>query len=441
MRRTPVFYVALALLVGPPALAQRQPPPAPPADMAFAGQKAAFLALPLENRKAAQDALVWLGFYNGVSDGEFGKRTRDALAAWQQSQKLSADGVLSPDAFGALVAAANKARASAGFATIDDKKTGARIGAPAKLIGARGGAKLDVLAGRDSDLDALYQRLSAETPSRKITYKAIKPQVFFVVSGQEGLTLFYTRFDKNASAEPPVRGFTFAYPATRAAELNRVALAIANSFEAFPSRDESAMATAPSTSLPAPAAVPPAPTPPAATALIVAAGRALTAMKADDCPNPSVKGRPVRFDRTDPATGLAILAGDFAGNGDAPRLGVLAPDLVILSAANERVEVDPATLASDARTPSVIAAVDRSASGGPVFDRAGGLAALIAPIASEPKRVAGVPLAELHAVVGPEALGAFFNPDSVSRPADAHGLTAGRIAEREKAAVVAVFCN
>ena len=439
MRRTLVSCVALAMLAAP-ALAQRPPPPAPPADTAFAGQKAAFLALPLESRKAAQDALVWLGFYNGVSDGEFGNRTRDAIVAWQQGQKLSADGVLAPDALAALTAAADKARAAAGFRTVDDKKTGARIGAPTNLLGARGGAKLDVIAGPDADLEALYQRLSAETPTRKITYKAIKPEAFFVVSGQEGSTLFYSRFEKSAGADPPVRGFTFAYPATRAAELNRVALAVANSFEAFPARGESAAAAAPSRPPPAAAAVPPAPAP-AATALIVAPGRALTAVKADDCPNPSIKGAPARFERTDPATGLAILAGDFAGNGDPPRLGALAPDLVILSVANERVAANSATLISDAQPPLALAAVDKAASGGPVFDRVGGLAALIAPIANEPKRVGGVPLAAPHALLGPEALRAFLSPGAAPAPAGALPLTAGRIAEKEKNGIVAVYCD
>jgi len=430
MSRTLVFRVALAILAAPPAFAQQAPPAAASSDAAFAAQKAAFLALPLDRRKAAQDALVWLGLYNSVNDGEFGKRTRDAIVAWQQSQNSPADGILSPGALVALVAAADKARAATGFATLDDKKTGARIGAPTKLMMARGGPKLDFLAGPDADLDALYQRLSAETPARRITYKAMKPETFFVVSGQEGPTLFYTRFDKNAGAAPPVRGFTFAYPAARAADLGRVAIAVANSFEAFPARG--AAAAGPSSVAPAASAEP------AATALVIAPSRALTALKPEDCPNPRLEGRPARFERTDPATGLAILSGDWGASGEAPRLGALAPDLVILSAGNARVAANSATL-SDVEPSSVIAAVDKSATGAPVFDRAGALAGVVASIPTEPKRIAGVPLAAPHALVGPEALGAFLGPGS-PRPADAASLTAGLIAEREKAAVVAVSC-
>ena len=106
MRRTP-FRLALAaagLFLGAPfAQAQISPPkpaqPAPAAaqlDAAFEAQKAAFLALPPATRVAAQDALVWLGLYNGVSDGDFGKRTRDAIVAFQTGQKAPGDGVLPP---------------------------------------------------------------------------------------------------------------------------------------------------------------------------------------------------------------------------------------------------------------------------------------------------------------------------------------------------------
>ncbi len=85
------------------------------ADPAMAAQKAAFLALPESKRKAAQDALVWLGFYNGVADGDLGKRTRDAIVAFQASIKASANGALSVAELQALLAAAQKARDAVGF--------------------------------------------------------------------------------------------------------------------------------------------------------------------------------------------------------------------------------------------------------------------------------------------------------------------------------------
>src|SRR5271165_2525751 len=134
MNRTPA-RLALALaasLLGAASLVAQTPPAAqtPAADAAFEVQKAAFLALPLATRKAAQDALVWLGFYNGASDGEFGKRTRDAIVGWQVSQKAAGDGVLSAVELQALTSAADTARAAVGSKVVSDPKTGARIDAP-----------------------------------------------------------------------------------------------------------------------------------------------------------------------------------------------------------------------------------------------------------------------------------------------------------------------
>ena len=443
MRQT-LTPVAIALILGfisPLASAEAQTTPAAPSadDAAMAAQKAAFLALPEASRKAAQDALVWLGLYVGVNDGDFGKRTRDAILAFQASLKAPADGTLSAPELKALLAAAQKARDAAGFQVVSDPKTGAKIGAPLKLLSALAGARLDFASSADTDLAALYARLSAATPTRKIAYKAIKPDAFFVVSGQDGPVKFYTRFDKSATATPPLRGFTFAYPASRTAALDRIAIAIANSFEPFPESAgaPAANAGAPSASSPTP---PPAVPQPAATALVVAPGKALTALKADDCPHPTVAGKPVRIERADAATGLAILTGDFASTGGAPRLGLPAHDLVVLGFSGPRLAASSASFTGGEAAPVVTAAVDKGASGGPVFDRRGALVGLVAPIAGEPKRVGSVALASPHALIAPDALRAFLGP---SEPASegAASLSAGDIAARERKALVAVFCQ
>ena len=443
MRQT-LTPVAVALILGfisPLASAEAQTTPAAPSadDAAMAAQKAAFLALPEASRKAAQDALVWLGLYVGVNDGDFGKRTRDAILAFQASLKAPADGTLSAPELKALLAAAQKARDAAGFQVVSDPKTGAKIGAPLKLLSALAGASLDFASSADTDLAALYARLSAATPTRKIAYKAIKPDAFFVVSGQDGPVKFYTRFDKSATATPPLRGFTFAYPASQTAALDRIAIAIANSFEPFPESAgaPAANAGAPSASSPTP---PPAVPQPAATALVVAPGKALTALKADDCPHPTVAGKPVRIERADAATGLVLLAGDFASNGGAPRLGSPAQDLVVLGFDGSRLAASSASFTGGEAAPVVTAAVDKGASGGPVFDRRGALVGLVAPIAGDPKRVAGLALAAPHPLIAPDALRAFL---SASEPASegAASLSAGDIAARERKALVAVFCQ
>ena len=446
MKRAPASLVfALALgFISPLASAQAQTPaPSSADDAAMGAQKAAFMGLPEATRKAVQEALVWLGLYVGVNDGDFGKQTRDAILAFQASLKAPADGMLSAPELQALLAAAQRAREAAGFQVVSDPKTGARIGAPLKLLRALPGARLDFAANADADLGALYARLSAATPTRKIAYKAIKPDAFFVVSGQDGPVKFYTRFDKSATATPPLRGFTFAYPASQTAYLDRIAIAIANSFDPFPEAAAGPRASAAirPTAPPAPSVAPPPPVPqPAATALVVAPGKALTALKADDCPHPTVAGKPVRIERADAATGLAMLAGDFASNGAAPQLGSPAQDLVILGFSGPRLAASSASFAGGEARPVVIAAVDKGASGGPVFDRRGALVGLVAPIVGEPKRVGSVALASAHPLITPDALRAFLG---ASEPASegAGSLSAGDIAARERKALVPVFCQ
>jgi Putative peptidoglycan binding domain len=90
MKRTATFVAfALALgLLSQIASAQTTPAATPSAnEAAMAAQKAAFLALPDATRNAAQGALVWLGLYVGVNDGDFGEHTRDAIPAFQRASK------------------------------------------------------------------------------------------------------------------------------------------------------------------------------------------------------------------------------------------------------------------------------------------------------------------------------------------------------------------
>ena len=99
-----------------------------------------------------------------------------------------------------------------------------------------------------------------------------------------------------------------------------------------------------------------------------------------------------------------------------------------------------ASLAGDAARPVVVASLESSGGGGPVFDRRGALVGLIAPIAAAPKRIAGVALAAPHAIIAPDAVRAFLGAGE-SAPAGAGPLSAGDIAAREKDALLAVYCG
>jgi peptidoglycan hydrolase-like protein with peptidoglycan-binding domain len=405
--------------------------------------KAAFLALSEGERKALQDALGWLGFYNGVVDGAYGKRTIEALIAYQQSVAAIADGVATSKQLGALKIAAAKAKAEVGFALIDDSATGVRVGAPLKLLDKReSGASYTSLVSADGqialylkeasgDLAALYKTMVA-APNRKVTYKYLKPDDFFVVAGEEGDKKFYRRYAPSEDGKR-LRGFAFLYPKARAKALDPVALAVANSFNPFPS-----VAPPAPTTNPAPLA---APTPEAArltaVALVVRPGVAVTTLAPEQCKAATIEGAPARFIEGGGASGLNRLTGAFGERVAAPALAEGGDDLVALSLAGETKPI--LQVASAAPAPGVgggriVAALGPVATGAPVFDRQGRLVAFVAP-GEAVRRRADVELSEPHATISAAALGVSAPPSAVRAP-----LSASEIATKMRDAVVGVFC-
>jgi peptidoglycan hydrolase-like protein with peptidoglycan-binding domain len=479
MKRRVALAATLALSIAAasaaPALAQVTPPPRPtPSEpdskktALLDAQKAAFLEMSEPDRKAVQDALGWLGLYNGVVDGAFGKRTLDAILAYQSTVKATDSGAVSTAQLAALKASAQKARGVVGFVNLDDARTGIRIGAPMKLLEKRssmgsqtqmtnrdGSVSLDLLAppGAQGSLAALYGKLSAETPERKITYKAMKADNFFVVAGEQGTRKFYLRY----ALAPPgadagvMRGFEFAYPVAQASELDRVALAIANSFEPFPASGASAQTTAGAPLEPGnmPTPVPsPAPSEPilTATALIVAPGQAATVLTEAECKTPSIGGKPVKFVRAD-ASGLALLGGDFGGAAPSLRLGVGAKDVIVLSlapgngAGKTILEASDANLAPISGTrEAIVTALSKSARGAPAFDREGALVAFVAPLSAEPKRRGAVVLAEPHELVAAGAAEGLV-PWANAESAAGAPMGAADIARKMRGAITGVFCT
>ncbi len=425
MKKTQLSGVFALLLVATLARAGEPAPPPKPAP----AEARAFLGFSEGDRKAAQEALGWLGFYNGIDDGAPARRTIDALKTYQQSLRAPPDGIMTDKLLSGLKAGATKAKAAVGFTIIDDPATGVRIGAPLKLLEKRVNGDLGAaFTSRDGvvglytkatkgDLAALYKTMSADAGARKATYKAIKPGVFFVTAGEDGDNKFYRRY---AAQGDQLRGFAFLYPKTRAKALDPVALAIANSFDPFP-----AIALPPAPS-PAPTPEPPKLT---ATALIVAPGVAVAALDAASCKAPTIDGKPARF--LAPQGPLARLGGDFGASATAPPVGQGGGDLVALSFAG----APPVLEAAAVRTlgpAQVIAAL--GVSGAPLFDRQGRLVGFAAALAAVPSR-AGVALAAPRPLIAAAALGLPIAPDAGA------SLTAAEIANLRRDAIVGLFCG
>ncbi|MGX7705958.1 peptidoglycan-binding domain-containing protein [Methylobacterium sp. Gmos1] len=439
--------------LAPVALAQSPPAPRPAAtpDPAFEAARTAFEARPEAERRAVQDALVWAGSYNSVVSGAFGRRTYEAIGAWQAKAGAPTTGILDEPARAALLAAGEAARRAARFTVAADPATGLVLGVPERLMAKRsrlpagtrwqspdGRVTLDTraYAPGETDLDALFAQSAAAAPERKVTYTLKRPD-FTVVTGETAGGKFYIR---HAAGPAGVRGFTLSYDKGSAREMDRLVIAIANSFVPFPGEAPTA-APRPVATLPEPAA--PAPGPATATGLVVAPRR-VVAVLPGSCPGPLVAGAPARVLRRDEASGLALLDGatPAAAGEAAPALAPAPPapgeaTLVLAMGAD-----GPTVTTGEVAAAGLLAPLQPGAAGAPVLDRAGRLLGLVARLPAQPRLVAGVLPPLTHPLVGLPALVALLGPDARMAPAGGTPpLTAGAVAGRFAGAVVGVRCG
>jgi hypothetical protein len=453
--------LALAALVFTQgALAQITPtPPKPvPAEAAKPDPaKDAFLAFPEADRKAAQDALIWSGHYNGVTDGAFGKRTLEAIEAYQKKTGAKPDGVLTASALADLKASADKSRAAWGFASLDDAGTGVRISAPLKALEKRtveqghtrlaskdGAVALDIYApAKEETLDSLYHLLTAENGDRKVAYKAMKADAFFVVSGEEGETKFYVRYA--AGPNGALRGFEFRYPKARAEAFDRVAIALANAFEPFPSAPTPSVTPTPvAIATPGPASTT-TPSEPSliATAFVIAPGQALTALAPAECQKPFVAGAPATFGRVDEASGLARLDGDFGAGAATARFGADGADAILLSRApgaapgKSLLEVSRGDWTSAGDRASLLVSAAATARGAPVLNGRGELVGVLGASKAPSRKIGGVILAEPREAISGAALKAFL---AEGQPAPGAPMSAPELARKLGARALGVTC-
>lgn len=423
--------------VPPPAKPKPSVPPRTAADPAYLASQAAFEALPEPLRKAIQDALVWTGDYNAVTAGTFGRRTYEGIAAWQKRQGSDPTGVLTAKERTALDAAGEAARKALRFNVQADPASGAVIGVPEKLLAKKSplprGTRWQSTDGRvtldttsypagGADLDGLFERATVTTPERKITYKLKKPD-FLVVTGETPTGRFYIR---QAAGADGIRGFTMAYDKALTAEVDRLVIAVANSFLPFPgaapANEAKPVAAAPNPyaggarpagNIASPLAPPPLPgiaAQPAATGLALGNGRILTSAAAlETCPVPRVGSAAARTAGRDP-TGNLVLLETEARNPASPLPAIRSETvvsgeaLVVVGAEAKGATVAPGTAGSG----GIVAPLQPGAGGAPILDRSGHLVGLIARFPTAPRLIAGVMPPTSYAVVPGSVIAAFL---------------------------------
>ena len=422
--------------------------------------KAPYQGLPEADRRAVQDALMWTGDFAGLVTGGYGARTRDAIAAYASKHNLAPAAVLDPAPRKALLAAAQGLRQAAGFVPVRDKRTAFLLSLPTRLLGKEtatatgthysspdGAIVVDTLSrpAAEGGLQDVFDRMSAASPQRKITYKLLKPD-FFVVSGEIGERKFYARFAVGTAGEATlIRGFTLAYPKDAATRLDPLALAIAASFDPFP--------------VPAGASGPPAivgsaapvtaPAAPAidAQAVLVAPGVALSAVTSRNCPSPRLDNSPATFRVEDDASGLALL--DVPGRPTAsPPLApgdVSDETAVVALFAGPLGAVYAAPGQARRRGPddmSLTAPLQADSRGTPVFDRSGALLGVTAATKAS-VAIAGTLLTADYQLSGPVTIRKLLERAGLptAAPEGAHPISFGDIVAQRRGAIGTISCS
>ena len=235
--------LALLLAMAGDAAAQTRDPapvpsdaPQPSQNPAFDAAKLAADALGPDEVARIQRALIWTGDLNTMASGEFGRRSFDAIRAFQKRVKAKDTGILLPNQRVELDKGATRAIAAVGFKSIAEE--GVTLGYPAKLAtqrtGGRNGPKLasptgtvtvDILRipASAEAFDALFTRLKTERPGRKVTYSLMRPD-FFVVTGTVDGMNFYMRFLRT---DADSRGFIVGWAPQLSPGFDRVPIAMA----------------------------------------------------------------------------------------------------------------------------------------------------------------------------------------------------------------------
>lgn len=457
--RLSLVLPALGIMFSP-AVAQA---PNPASDSQMAAAQARFEALPETERKAIQTDLIWTGHFNGAVSGSYGPLTFRAINA-SKDGRGPADGLLSAADRGALAKAAQAARDDVGFRVITDDKTGVRIGIPTRVLPKRdathssgsrwqsedGKVTLDTSAlPPGSELGTLFERATASNvPGRKITYKLLRPD-FFVVTGETATGRFYRRLSVGSTG---LRGFSIGYDKALAANVDKLVIAIAASFEPFPTGPGPGDAIAGGASQPA--------SPQAASrsnarygvGLVIGDRLALSAAAAvEGCPNVRVGGRPARLRAKDDASGLVLLDldGTIPGKPPAVREEALdAGDALVLVAygddGGKRAAMAlPGQSQPVAAKAAVLAPLQPGQAGSPVFDRQGRLVGMVTTNPSDRLLVAGVAPQRSHPLADAATIQAALAKAGLAlSPASAgSGLSTGAVVEKVSSSVLPVECS
>jgi len=464
LMRSAAFALPLFAVLSAGALAQA---PAAPHNPQLAAAQASFESLPEAERKAIQTDLIWTGHFNGAASGAYGPLTFRAINALKAPANGAPDGTLNPAERRALAQSAQASRDAAGFRLIADDRTGVRIGIPATILSKRdvsptggrwqsadGKVTLDTSTTPPGEtLEAVFEKATAPTPNnpgRKITYKLLRPD-FFVVTGETPTGKFYRRL---AAGPSGLRGFSIGYDKALSGTIDKLVIAIASSFEPFPTGPlpaASAVASAAPATGSAVTTVPVRVTERYGVGLAVAERVAVTAAAAiEGCRSLRVGGRVARL-RGSPEGGLVLLDVEGGPAFSVAALRAEAPaereSLVLVAFGEESGKRAAVALPGQGVRIGAVAAVfaplQPGQAGAPVFDRQGRPAGLVTTNPSDKVLIAGIAPQRAYAVAGSAALQGLMSRAGLTSPVAASGaeLSTGAIVDKVARSVLPLVCG
>ena len=195
-------------------------------------------ALTAEDKRQIQWALVYLGHYDGAVDGQFGRRSFDAIGAFQRLLGDPASGQLTLRQYRTLIQSANGRLSDDAMRTLQDSAAGYRVDYPSRLLPSleriaptflrahdgAGRAEMTITVEADEvELPDHYQQVSL---SGEITYRRLMDRLFVVAGTDDGRRFYHVA---RAGTDRPVQ-IRLTYQADQSPTWERFATVLFNSF-------------------------------------------------------------------------------------------------------------------------------------------------------------------------------------------------------------------
>jgi peptidoglycan hydrolase-like protein with peptidoglycan-binding domain len=161
---------------------------------------------PLGINQAYQDALIWTGHYDGLTDGALGARTAAAISAFQRDQGWTATGELLPDQKLRLFKTADEVRHRIDWTLVADRHTGVSVPMPRKLVSWKSetpsasryvsaDGAIEVLVKRfpaTQSMRSVYEEISSSSAMTNLTMQVLRRDAMFISGENETRSHYYT---------------------------------------------------------------------------------------------------------------------------------------------------------------------------------------------------------------------------------------------------------